>query len=147
VSVVGVALACALACVEITDFLTPTLTKTHGVDDARNATLRVDVDVTFPRMPCQLLYVDAYDESGKHEVDARGRLMKTRLDASGRAIGDYESAGGVDLGGLVLFQRRPEHANEVREAKADMEGCRVHGDVGGAARGGDAARVDGAGEL
>ena len=105
------------------------------------------MDVTFPRMPCQLLYVDAYDESGKHEVDARGRLLKTRLDASGRAIGDYESAGGVDLGGLVLFQRRPEHAHEVREAKADMEGCRLHGDVGGAARGGDAARVDGAGEL
>ena len=111
-----VVLACALALVEITDFLTPTRAKTHGVDDARNATLRMEIDVTFPRMPCQLLYVDAYDESGKHEVDARGLLLKTRLDASGRAIGEYESAGGVDLGGLVLFQRRPEHAHEVREA-------------------------------
>ena len=129
VSVVGVVLACALALVEISDFLTPTRAKTHGVDDARNATLRIEIDVTFPRMPCQLLYVDAYDESGKHEVDARGLLLKTRLDASGRAIGEYESAGGVDLGGLVLFQRRPEHAHEVREAKADMEGCRLHGEL------------------
>jgi len=103
--------------------------KAHGVDDARNASLTMEIDIAFPRMPCQLLYVDAYDASGKHEVDVRGRLMKTRLDASGRAIGDYESAGGVDLGGLVLFQRRPEHAHEVRDAKAGMEGCRLHGRV------------------
>lgn len=47
--------------------------------------------------------MDVYDESGKYEVDARGLLFKTRLDASGRAIGEYESVGGVDLGGLVLF--------------------------------------------
>ena len=33
--------------------------------------LAVDVDVVFPRMPCQMLYVDAYDASGKHEVDVR----------------------------------------------------------------------------
>jgi len=129
VSVGGAVLGGLLLLAQLIDFASPTMTKTMAVDATRNETLMMDVDVVFPRMPCQILYVDAYDASGKHEVDVRGRLMKTRLDAAGRAKGDYESAGGVDLGGLVLFQRRPEHASEVKHAKLDMEGCRLHGRV------------------
>ncbi len=129
ISIVGVVLALSLGCVELVDFLTPMRTKTMAVDDARGEMLAVDVDVVFPRMPCQMLYVDAYDASGKHEVDVRGQLIKTRLDAAGRSKGDYESAGGVDLGGLVMFQRKPGHSEEVRHAKMDMEGCRLHGRV------------------
>jgi len=29
----------------------------------------------------------------------------------------------------VLFQRRPDHGNELKHAKMDMEGCRIHGKV------------------
>ena len=130
ISLVGVALMVLLGASELIDFLTPTHAKTMSVDATVSTEgMMVDLDVTFPRAPCQVLYVDAYDASGKHEVDVRGRLIKTRLDAAGRSKGDYESAGGVDLGGLVLFQRRPDHGNELKHAKMDMEGCRIHGKV------------------
>jgi len=100
ISLVGVALMVLLGASELIDFLTPTHAKTMSVDATVSTEgMMVDLDVTFPRAPCQVLYVDAYDASGKHEVDVRGRLIKTRLDAAGRSKGDYESAGGVDLGG------------------------------------------------
>lgn len=129
VSLCGTFVAVILTLSQTIDFFTPLRTKTTRVDEQRAGEMTMDIDVTFTRMPCQILYVDAYDASGKHEVDVRGRLMKTRLDAAGRELGEYESAGGVDLGGLVLFRRRPEHGSEVRKAKADMEGCRLHGRV------------------
>lgn len=130
ISLIGIACVVAMAFVECVDFLTPAMTKTMSVDNVPwDEMMRIEIDVTFNEAPCQILYVDMYDASGKHEVDVRGRLAKTRLNKRGVAIDDYESAGGVDLGGIVLFQRRPEHANEVREARLAREGCRIHGEV------------------
>jgi endoplasmic reticulum-Golgi intermediate compartment protein 3 len=130
ISLIGIACVACMALFECVDFLTPTMTKTMSVDTVPwSELLSIEIDVTFPEVPCQILYVDMYDASGKHEVDVRGRLVKTRLNHNGKMIDDYESAGGVDLGGVVLFQRRPEHGSEVRRAKMAKEGCRIHGEV------------------
>merc|ERR1712076_282612 len=61
------------------DFL-PELT----VDVNKDAKLEIRFNVTFPRMSCQLLTVDAVDVSGEQHFDVQHEIFKPSLDLSGR---------------------------------------------------------------
>jgi len=117
--------------------------KQMAVDGTQNELMTVRMDITFPRVPCSVLSVDAYDQSGKNDQDVRGELHKERLNKDGKSLGSYDKAGGgvtdeedaliQDLqqffgGGMkVVFQKRAEHSREVKHAVEKKEGCRLYG--------------------
>ncbi|XP_075257862.1 endoplasmic reticulum-Golgi intermediate compartment protein 3-like [Convolutriloba macropyga] len=53
------------------------------VDVNKDAKLEIRFDVTFPRMACQLLTVDAVDVSGEQHFDIKHEIFKTSLDLMG----------------------------------------------------------------
>merc|ERR1712187_1089301 len=55
--------------------------------------LQINLDVTLPAMPCELLSFDAQDVMGSHEVDAHGNLFKERLTSKGDLIAREEMKG------------------------------------------------------
>ena len=65
VSLLGIALMCILGASEILNYITPPVVKQMAVDGTQNELMTVRMDITFPRVPCSVLSVDAYDQSGK----------------------------------------------------------------------------------
>ena len=67
------------------------------VDRSRGEKLSVNVDVTFPRVPCYLLSIDVMDISGEHVDDVKHDIDRTRLDQSGKVLdvtkGESSSSG------------------------------------------------------
>ena len=143
VSLLGIALMCILGANEIMNYITPPMVKQMAVDGTQNELMTVRMDITFPRVPCSVLSVDAYDQSGKNDQDVRGELHKERLSEFGKSLGSYDKAGGgvteeedaliQDLqqffgGGMkVVFEKRAEHSQEVKHAVEKKEGCRLYG--------------------
>merc|ERR1719156_262259 len=55
--------------------------------------LQINLDITMPVMPRELLSFDAQDVMGSHEVDAHGNLFKERLTSKGDVIAREEMKG------------------------------------------------------
>mmetsp|Transcript_11114 Transcript_11114/g.18647 ORF Transcript_11114/g.18647 Transcript_11114/m.18647 type:complete len:149 (+) Transcript_11114:2-448(+) len=49
--------------------------------------LHINLDITLPKCPCNVLSLDIVDVTGVHLVDIAGKLEKHRLDSRGREIG------------------------------------------------------------
>jgi hypothetical protein len=49
--------------------------------------LNINIDILFPKMPCELLSLDVQDVMGTHVVDIAGSLYKNHLSAEGKVIG------------------------------------------------------------
>lgn len=62
------------------------------MDKSRGEKLSVDVDITFPRVPCYLLSIDVMDISGEHLDDVKHDIKRTRLNHSGEVV--IEAKGG-----------------------------------------------------
>uniref|UniRef100_UPI00358FB997 endoplasmic reticulum-Golgi intermediate compartment protein 3 isoform X2 n=1 Tax=Myxine glutinosa TaxID=7769 RepID=UPI00358FB997 len=56
------------------------------VDTTRGDKLNINLDVTFPHMPCAFLTLDAMDVSGEQQIDVAHTLYKKRLDRHGHGI-------------------------------------------------------------
>ncbi|KAG9123904.1 hypothetical protein FRC07_013558 [Ceratobasidium sp. 392] len=56
------------------------------VDRSRGEKIMVKMDITFPRVPCYLLSLDATDISGETQQDISHNMAKTRLDSQGQII-------------------------------------------------------------
>ncbi|KAH3900378.1 probable ER-derived vesicles protein ERV46 [Saccharomycodes ludwigii] len=57
------------------------------VDRDRNLKLDINLDVTFPHMPCELLSLDIMDDSGEVQLDLLSSIFaKTRLDSDGNIL-------------------------------------------------------------
>eukprot|EP01147_Barroeca_monosierra_P001116 gene1116-4344_t len=58
------------------------------VDTSRNEKLRINLDIEFPKMSCEILHLDVMDVSGENELDVDHDIFKQRLSESGEPIYD-----------------------------------------------------------
>ncbi|CAD6576591.1 MAG: hypothetical protein CYPHOPRED_006042 [Cyphobasidiales sp. Tagirdzhanova-0007] len=56
------------------------------VDKSRGEKLVVNMNITFPKVPCYLLSVDIMDISGEHQNDVNHDILKSRLSVEGKLI-------------------------------------------------------------
>jgi len=96
--------------------------------------LQINLDITLPNMPCELLSFDAQDVMGSHEVDAHGNLFKERLTSKGDSIGKEEIQGshyGASSGLTrhLTFSYDNQDVDRIRKMIHSGEGCRVAGHV------------------
>jgi len=138
VSLVGYALMAILFLFELGTYLAPRRVTTMGVDVTRDELLPINLDMTFPGLPCQIISLDALDASGKHEADIGGELHKQRIGSDGRVLGMYESHYEDFELGVIQFLRprqrgepmpRVKHFEEVAKARKEKEGCRIFGSM------------------
>mmetsp|Transcript_54389 Transcript_54389/g.157986 ORF Transcript_54389/g.157986 Transcript_54389/m.157986 type:complete len:347 (-) Transcript_54389:145-1185(-) len=105
------------------------------IDESRTEEkLQINIDVTLPAMPCELLSLDAQDVMGSHEVDAHGNLFKERLTSKGDVIGreeiqtsHYGAASGLTRHNLFSYDN--QDMERIRTMIHSGEGCRVAGFV------------------
>lgn len=50
--------------------------------------LNINVDIVFPKMPCEVLSLDIMDIMGTHIVDIAGSLYKKRISQTGEFISE-----------------------------------------------------------
>lgn len=75
-----------LVWVEYADYQQVHIHPSIVVDKSRGEKLIVDLNMTFPRVPCYLLSLDLMDISGEHQNDVAHDMAKTRLDPKGVPI-------------------------------------------------------------
>mmetsp|Transcript_78828 Transcript_78828/g.249132 ORF Transcript_78828/g.249132 Transcript_78828/m.249132 type:complete len:348 (-) Transcript_78828:153-1196(-) len=96
--------------------------------------LQINLDITLPSMPCELLSFDAQDVMGSHEVDAHGNLFKERLTSKGDVIAKEEMKGShygasSTLSRHFSFGYDNQDVDRIRKMIHSGEGCRVAGFV------------------
>ncbi|KAJ3238486.1 Endoplasmic reticulum-Golgi intermediate compartment protein 3 [Chytriomyces hyalinus] len=71
---------------EFTDWRTMQVNPSLDVDIARKEKMEINMNVTFPKIPCFLLSIDVMDVSGEHQNDVDHSMMKSRLSPTGQHI-------------------------------------------------------------
>jgi len=106
VSIVCAATISLLAGIEIADFLQVKTDDHLFVDTTRGQELRINMNITFPALPCSVFSLDTLDVSGNHADDLMRHISKTRLDAAGRALDPLPGSrgpAGLSSGGRRLL--------------------------------------------
>lgn len=98
------------------------------------AKMQINLDITFPKLPCEVVGLDATDAMGSHEVDIHGNMFKDRQSKAGEYLGREEMKGTAlssfaSLSRHHAFQRDDTSTAKIKEALANGEGCRVWGFV------------------
>ncbi|KAF5837666.1 endoplasmic reticulum vesicle transporter-domain-containing protein [Dunaliella salina] len=75
---------------ELRLFLRTSTVHELGVDTGRGEVLDIQVDVTFPRMPCSWLSLDTMDVSGELHLDVMHEIYKQRLSQTGAPLQEAE---------------------------------------------------------
>lgn len=71
---------------EFVDYRRIRLEPSLEVDRSRGEKLVIEMDVTFPRVPCYMLSLDVMDLSGERQHDISHDMNKARVDQAGRLI-------------------------------------------------------------
>ncbi|XP_071525804.1 endoplasmic reticulum-Golgi intermediate compartment protein 3 [Panulirus ornatus] len=90
VTIVAIIITALLFLSEFYDYLTPKIAEDLFVDTTRGSKLRINLDVVFPNIPCNMLSLDAMDLSGEQHVNIHHNIYKRKLDLDGRPIQDPE---------------------------------------------------------
>jgi len=85
----------------------------------RDDFVNVNLDITFFRMPCDILSLDVQDILGTHKTDVMGDLNKKRLTKTGLVI-STESA-------LEKNEWRGSISDRVKKELDEEQGCRLTG--------------------
>ena len=87
---------------------------THRLD-----TIRVNIDIDMPYMPCDVIGVDVEDSVGNHIQDYYGELHKHRIDADGKNIN------------IETWKEKNENRrvilDKIKRELKEEQGCRIEG--------------------
>ncbi len=87
VSLIAAGAIILLVISELLIYLSPVRADRLLVDVSRGEQLPISVDVTFPRIPCQLLSLQTMDVAGSDQIMLTHQFIKEPLDANGNRIG------------------------------------------------------------
>mmetsp|Transcript_41670 Transcript_41670/g.89466 ORF Transcript_41670/g.89466 Transcript_41670/m.89466 type:complete len:347 (+) Transcript_41670:157-1197(+) len=96
--------------------------------------LQINLNITFPELPCELLSFDAQDVMGSHEVDVHGNLWKDRLSSKGEVIAREEIksshyGASSTLTRHITFNYDNQDVDRIKQMIHSGEGCQVSGFV------------------
>ncbi|EGG07782.1 uncharacterized protein MELLADRAFT_105603 [Melampsora larici-populina 98AG31] len=112
-----------LVLVEFVDYRTLHLNPSIVVDKSRGEKLIVDMNITFPRVPCYLLSVDLMDISGEHQNDVNHDMTKTRLNPDGTLVSASVSKGLKGELDTIAATRAPGYCGSCYGGTPPESGC------------------------
>lgn len=86
VTLFSILIALTLFICEVNYYLKPEIDEELLVDVSRGDKLSIYFDVTFPRLPCSLISIDAIDVSGDQHIDIKHNIYRVKLDEDGKPI-------------------------------------------------------------
>ena len=107
VSITCTALIVLLSLIDIADFAIVKKTDHLFVDTTRSQHLRININISFPALPCSVISLDTLDLSGNHAPDQQRSIKKVRLDGKGNWLPPSppgpEGGGAHHMGRRLLF--------------------------------------------
>ncbi|KAH0586268.1 hypothetical protein H2248_007517 [Termitomyces sp. 'cryptogamus'] len=91
-TILSAAIILAFTTIEFLDYRRITIDTSIVVDKSRGEKLTVNMNITFPRVPCYLLSLDVMDISGELQRDLSHNILKVRLDERGAVVPNSYSA-------------------------------------------------------
>ncbi|KAF9013529.1 Sec1-like protein [Cyathus striatus] len=91
-TMLSAAIILAFTTMEFFDYRRVNIDTSIVVDRSRGEKLTVNMNITFPRVPCYLLSLDVMDISGEVQRDISHNVLKTRLNELGVLIPNSHSA-------------------------------------------------------
>ncbi|KAI0690453.1 Sec1-like protein [Cerioporus squamosus] len=82
-TIIAAAIILSFTTIEFFDYRRVNVDTSIVVDRSRGEKLTVNMNITFPRVPCYLLSLDVMDISGETQSDITHNILKTRLDEAG----------------------------------------------------------------
>ena len=87
VSLVSLSVIALLVISELRAYLTPTTVDHLYVDSSRGERIKINLNITFPNMPCAGMSLVAMDVAGEQQIDVVSNIIKTRRTLAGAKIG------------------------------------------------------------
>ena len=97
------------------------------VDTARGERMNINIDVSFPQVPCTMLSLDLMDNTGEQQHDILHDMVMERLDTSGRVIDVKKLELGNGRDGVP--KRAADYCGPCYGAKGEGECCNTCDDV------------------
>ncbi|TPX32166.1 hypothetical protein SmJEL517_g04673 [Synchytrium microbalum] len=91
VTVISAIVILLLVVSEFVDWRTIQMKPSLHIDKARKEKMWININVTFPKIPCYLLTVDVMDVAGEHQNDVLHDMFKVRLDTWGNKVDTAKS--------------------------------------------------------
>ncbi|KAF8964362.1 Sec1-like protein [Flammula alnicola] len=82
-TIISAAIILSVTMIEFLDYRRVYIDTSIVVDKSRGEKLTVNLNVTFPRVPCYLVSLDVMDISGELQRDISHNVLKSRLDPQG----------------------------------------------------------------
>mmetsp|Transcript_19586 Transcript_19586/g.41379 ORF Transcript_19586/g.41379 Transcript_19586/m.41379 type:complete len:399 (-) Transcript_19586:222-1418(-) len=86
VSLISCSIILLLLISELHAYLTPSTVDHLYVDTTRGERIRINMNITFPNMPCAGLSIVAMDVAGEQQIDVVSNIIKTRRTLAGEKI-------------------------------------------------------------
>jgi len=85
-TIISAAIILSVTMIEFLDYRRINVDTSIVVDKSRGEKLTVNMNITFPKVPCYLVSVDVMDISGELQRDISHNVLKSRLDPEGQVI-------------------------------------------------------------
>ncbi|KIM43117.1 hypothetical protein M413DRAFT_443928 [Hebeloma cylindrosporum] len=91
-TIISAAIILSVTMIEFFDYRRLNVDTSIIVDKSRGEKLTVNLNITFPRVPCYLVSVDVMDISGELQRDISHNVLKSRLDSHGVLVPNFYSS-------------------------------------------------------
>ncbi|KAG7088312.1 hypothetical protein E1B28_012322 [Marasmius oreades] len=122
-TLLSAAIILAFSMMEFIDYRRVYIDTSLVVDRSRGEKLTVNLNVTFPRVPCYLLSLDVMDISGETQRDISHNVLKKRVDHNGVAVPNSFSADLRNDVDKMNAQRDPGYCGSCYGGLEPASGC------------------------
>ncbi|KAJ3354099.1 Endoplasmic reticulum-Golgi intermediate compartment protein 3 [Kappamyces sp. JEL0680] len=111
---------------EFADWLKVDMVPSLAVDKSRKEKMQININMTFPKIPCFLLSIDVMDVAGEHQNSADHLMHKSRLDPEGKVIHKTQGTLGDANGEMDQARNKttaPDYCGPCYGATKPPSGC------------------------
>ncbi|EPQ29536.1 uncharacterized protein PFL1_02755 [Pseudozyma flocculosa PF-1] len=123
ITLVSACLIALLTIGEFIDYRTVHLKPSLEVDRSRGEKLTVNMNVTFPRVPCYLVSLDVMDISGEHQNDITHDLERIRISPDGQPVEFGSKKGLTGDAARIAKTRGKDYCGSCYGGVAPASGC------------------------
>jgi len=128
VSIFSFFLIILLVITEVNTFFYPDRSHSLIVDSSRREKLNINFNISFPKLDCALVNVDAMDDGGDHQLKTSNtKIKKVRLEKDGSV---HPEVSNVKMGGTLKTKEQIEKMEMKAAVKKDCGSCYGAGEVG-----------------
>ncbi|PWN50520.1 DUF1692-domain-containing protein [Violaceomyces palustris] len=122
ITLVSAVLIMTLTIGEFIDYRSVHLKHSLEVDRSRGEKLSVDLNITFPRVPCYLISLDIMDISGEHVNDLHHDVQRTRISPDGKVV-DTGKKGLKGDAARIASTKGKDYCGDCYGGQAPPSGC------------------------